>query len=609
MRKLLIPLLLCLLLLCGCAAQTPQPGPTLPASAAPTEPEPSPVRDTLEMTLHSEDTVVQQYTFSQDIAGFLPLGDNLLLFSGTEPTLLTLADPNTRQTLAVHEPGFVLTAENATVQRLDRGLSYFNGAAGKTILLDEHLREIRRIPAPGDLSGMPLLSRDGSTLYYCTPSAIRALDLDSGISRVLKEAAYPVQSLSGLLLADSVLQLSITDTDGQWRTLFLSAENGRLLQESAGNILPETGPDHYLLQTGSQIFYGHTDGSPMLLHPLRADSGCFLLPGSYEAVTAAVSEENTTLDLYDLSTGGRTAELSLPGTFFPKNVTRDSSGRIWFLTLQDTPVLYSWDPSVSGVSDNSCYAAPCYTRDAPDYDALAACTLYARELSEKYGIEVLIYRDAVALEPWDYHLDYEYQASVLQRELEALDRHLGRFPEGFIQALARTFTALKICIVRHAEGSPESGSLEAVDGIQFMDGFDAYIVLATDHDTEHALYHELSHLMETVVLTESSAYDRWDNLNPDDFAYDNDYVSNQSRDGSPWMKAGKEYFIDTYSMSFPKEDRARLFEYAMIPGHADLFRSPNLQRKLQQLCTGIREAFGLEDYAEPLPWEQYLSEN
>ena len=115
--------------------------------------------------------------------------------------------------------------------------------------------------------------------------------------------------------------------------------------------------------------------------------------------------------------------------------------------------------------------------------------------------------------------------------------------------------------------------------------------------------------METVVLTESSAYDRWDNLNPDDFAYDNDYVSNQSRDGSPWMKAGKEYFIDTYSMSFPKEDRARLFEYAMIPGHADLFRSPNLQRKLQQLCTGIREAFGLEDYAEPLPWEQYLSEN
>ena len=248
MRKVLIPLLLCLLLLCGCAAQTPQPGPTLPASAAPMEPEPSPVRDTLEMTLHSEDTVVQQYTFSQDIAGFLPLGDNLLLFSGTEPTLLTLADPNTRQALAVHEPDFVLTAENATVQRLDQGLSYFNGAASETILLDEHLREIRRIPAPGDLSGMPLLSRDGSTLYYCTPSAIRALDLDSGISRVLKEAAYPVQSLSGLLLADSVLQLSITDTDGQWRTLFLSAENGRLLQESAGNILPETGPDHYLLQ-------------------------------------------------------------------------------------------------------------------------------------------------------------------------------------------------------------------------------------------------------------------------------------------------------------------------------------------------------------------------
>ena len=71
-------------------------------------------------------------------------------------------------------------------------------------------------------------------------------------------------------------------------------------------------------------------------------------------------------------------------------------------------------------------------------------------------------------------------------------------------------------------------------------------------------------------------------------------------------KPGKEYFIDTYSMSYPKEDRARLFEYAMTAGHEDLFSSPNLQRKLQQLCTGIREGFGLKNHEDPLPWEQYL---
>ena len=158
------------------------------------------------------------------------------------------------------------------------------------------------------------------------------------------------------------------------------------------------------------------------------------------------------------------------------------------------------------------------------------------------------------------------------------------------------------------KGNTASGSPEAVNGIQFMDGFDAYIVLATDHNTEYALFHELSHLMETVVLTESVAYDRWDNLNPADFQYDGSYSANRSRDGSPWLKEGREYFIDTYSMSYPKEDRARLLEYAMTAGHMDLFRSPNLQRKLRQMCTGIREAFGLEKSPDTFLWEQYLEE-
>ena len=102
------------------------------------------------------------------------------------------------------------------------------------------------------------------------------------------------------------------------------------------------------------------------------------------------------------------------------------------------------------------------------------------------------------------------------------------------------------------------------------------------------------------------AYDRWNNLNPPDFQYDNNYVSNQSRDGSPWLKEGREYFIDTYSMSYPKEDRARLFEYAMTSGHEELFQSVNLQRKLRQMCLGIREAFGLEKSADIFLWEQYL---
>lgn len=607
MKNILLTAILAALLLSGCAARDPAPAETVPVTVpAVTQPEDLQKESRL---LQAPETngAVTAYRFHESVVGFLPLDSNLLFFSAGDQTSLILADPEDQQTVAVHETEMVLMPPNATVQLLDSGISYFNGAAGETVVLDKTLREIRRIKAPEDLVGMPLLSPDGHTLYYCTASAIRALDVDDRISRILKEAAYPVQGLSGILLDGTVLQISITDTDGSWRTLFVSTENGQLLQESEGNVLPHAAADSYLLQTNETVLFGRTGGSTMLLHPRFSEADSFFLPDTYSAVTASFAEKNTVLDCYDLTTGLRTASVSVPGIFSPVGLTQ-VDGAVWFLDLQEEPVLYRWDPADSPVQDNTIYTSFYYTREEPDYEGLAACSLYAQELSAKYGIDILVYKDAVATEPWDYHLDYEYQASILRQELDALDRRLSRFPEGFLQTLRNSFTALKICIVRHAEGSPESGSLEAVNGIQFLDGFDAYIVLATDHDTEYALYHELSHLMETVVLTESVAYDRWDNLNPSDFRYTNDYAANQDQDISSWMKPGKAYFIDTYSMSFAKEDRARLFEYAMTSGHEDLFTSVNLQAKLRQMCSGIREAFGLERSTEALPWEQYLSE-
>lgn len=616
MMKTLFPLLLSLLLLCGCAAQNPEPetadDPVIVLAESSERIAPS---DSGYITKTEEADSIQRWYLRDTVSGFLPMGENLLLFSGTDATALILLDTQTQTVLASHETGTILAPENATVQLLENGISYFNSASLETVILDSSLREVRRISAPEDLTGMPLLSSDSRTLYYCTPTSLRALDLSSSISRVLKEASYPTQGLSGLLMDDTILQVSITDTDGSWRTLFLSSETGQLLQEQEGSITPKTAGDRYFLhfwEGGIQtILFGQTDGSTMALHPRHSDVDCFFLSDRYGIVTAGLAGENTCLELYDLKTGSRTAALTLSGMQFPHALTEIADRSIWFLTTQEETgetLLSRWDPTDSAVSDSNCYSSTYYTRGEPDYDGLAACSLYAQELSEKHGIDILVYKDAVAKEPWDYRLEYEYQATILRRELEALDARLSNFPEGFLQTLAGKFTDLNICIVRSATGSPESGSLEAVNGIQFMEGFDAYIVLATDHDTEYALYHELSHLMETVVLTESTAYDRWDNLNPSDFQYDNDYISNQSRDGSPWLQSGKEYFIDTYSMSYAKEDRARLFEYAMTAGHEDLFRSPNLQAKLRQLCLGLREAFGLTKSEETFLWEQYLNQ-
>ncbi len=606
MKRRLSPLLVCILLLCGCAAQNPLPETTKSMVASTTPAEPA---SESEFILDSQENgAVHTYRLKEPVHGFLSMENHLLVFSGTEATTLMLLNTETMQVTASHCPGFLLMPENSTIQQLDTGISYFNSSSMETVLLDHALREIRRISAPENLTGMPLLSSDGQTLFYCTADAIRAQDLNTGISRLLKEASYPVQGLSGLLLEDSVLQVSITEADGTWKTLFLSSETGQLLKASEGNILPATSDDGFFLHLHhgeiQSILYGSRDSRIMALQPRRYVDVWFL-PNHFRAVTCVPDGQDTVLELYDLNTGLRTAELTLADAVFPQNVTETPDGSIWMLHHTE---LIHWDPAASAIEDSISYTSPYYTRDNPDYDGLASCALLAQEIGSKYGIEVLVYKDAAEQEPWDYHLEYEFQADVLQQELEALDARLGSFPEGFLQTLAGKFTAMRICLVRSAEGSPESGSLEAVNGIQFMDGFDAYIVLATDHDTEYALYHELSHLIETVVLTESTAYDRWDNLNPENFCYDNDYAANQSRDGSAWLKPGSEYFIDTYAMSFAREDRARLLEFAMTEGHEELFSSPNLQRKLLQMCTGIREAFGLETSPEAFLWEQYLEE-
>ena len=59
-------------------------------------------------------------------------------------------------------------------------------------------------------------------------------------------------------------------------------------------------------------------------------------------------------------------------------------------------------------------------------------------------------------------------------------------------------------------------------------------------------------------------------------------------------------------MTFPKEDRARIFDCALAEGNAELFASKTMQNKLRQLCVGIRNAFDWKKDERAFLWEQYL---
>ena len=207
----------------------------------------------------------------------------------------------------------------------------------------------------------------------------------------------------------------------------------------------------------------------------------------------------------------------------------------------------------------------------------------------------------------------EYQVRVIQDELNNLEEFLALFPEGFLKKAAERTTSgrIQICLVRSILGNEAVGNaLHAAAGLQYWDdNTNAYLSLSVGQDQlVQTACHEMFHIIESYVMTVSKAYDDWNNLNPKGFSYDYNYIANLDRSNSQWLEGKDRAFIDSYSMSYPKEDRARIMEYAMRPGNESYFESETMQNKLRHLCLGIRKAFKLEKSTESFLWEQYLKE-
>jgi len=617
MKRLILALSLCLLL-CGCAAEDPIPEiTTIPTTA--TEP-----ASTIPSGLYDPNSSLEAETAGgvkvyplgmENVRDVLPYQDSVLVLSGADnETVITQLSGESLYPEKSFTVDTYLYAGDFHFH--DSSISFFHPVKECTTVMSLPLQEIRSIPAPEGLVGIPMLSQDQSVLYYCTADSVRALDLASGISRLLKEISCQEISIRGLYLQDTVVLVQLVDESGLWRSLYLSTEDGRILWDDYGELFLRSSDSSYFATYygGSypmQLF-GTAEGMAAELMPLHPESSCFYLPHSNAVVTAAYTGGTQDLDYYDLASGLRTGTVSFPVDHYIHSITEGRNGRVFFLRYEESygcDVLYSWDPVMTLTGDKTVYTAPHYTAEAPDYAALEECANYAQELSQKHGVDIRVYKAAASIEPIDYNLVPEHNAIILRRELELLDKHLQNYPEGFLTTLAGHFDGLRICIVGRLEGSAEAGSLEEAAGIQFWDGQTACIALAAYMDTEYALYHEMSHLIDSVVLTQSNGYDRWETLNPGDFTYDYDYVRNADRDGSAYLQPGREYFIDAYSMSYPKEDRARIMEYAMTDGNGHKFESRAMQKKLLTLCEAIRDAFGLKKSPETFLWEQYLTTN
>ena len=603
MKRIIAAMVVCLLL-CGCASPAEDPTETAwqPGTAVPTEPAGS----------YEPGSAIEKATngavraYAQNLGEILAIravGKELLVFSDRDTTTITCLTGD--NLFRVAQIQLNLDIPWQTVHVSANWVVYYDSQEHALVYLDENLKEIRRRNLEAELQGYPFLTNDGQKLYYCTVSGVRCLDMEQGISRLVKEMTFPIQSVSGLLMGDQILAVDVSDGISHSETLYLDAQTGAMVGGLPEGITLTTGKEYFYAVDPegvvNQMLFG-TAGEIRLLTPANyLDSGGFL-PESHGAW---IVTQDGMLEYYDLHTGKRTASV-IRGDLQPESVTMCEDGYLYFLCGDGN--IYRWDPSATPLTDDQIYTGSRYTLAEPNEAEMEACRTYAQQLGQTYGLTIQIYTDAVDAKPFDYDLVPEYQTPLIMDGLRRLDSLLSHFPEGFFATAVSGMENGRVTVnlVRELIGSPESGIREGAQSAQFWEGNHAHVTLALGENLESNFYHDLFHVLETRVLSESIAYYRWDELNPKGFVYDNNYTAYQDRDSSPWLEGTDRAFIDAYSMSFPKEDRARVMEYACMAGNEHYFTSAVMQKKLRTLCQGIREAYGLQSYTEPLLWEQYL---
>lgn len=87
-----------------------------------------------------------------------------------------------------------------------------------------------------------------------------------------------------------------------------------------------------------------------------------------------------------------------------------------------------------------------------------------------------------------------------------------------------------------------------------------------ENSYEKTLCHELMHTIENNMhdlynnkILKNEPFNKWNEYNPKDFKYNNSYIE-ESNDRYTISSEKDVYFIDSYSHTYPSEDRARIFE-------------------------------------------------
>lgn len=253
--------------------------------------------------------------------------------------------------------------------------------------------------------------------------------------------------------------------------------------------------------------------------------------------------------------------------------------------------------------------------------------LLAKEVEETYGVKVYLRQEGHNFSNTIYYGILCDDELTIAEGLKNLQAFLAVLPPNLLTAsLINDYTGLGFYL---------SGPIlpRGTEGISYAAG------LASDHEKERyiifdafddgmasTLAHEFMHLLEDQLAEKDIASGRdllggFEQLSPlgyknggynygyhdadgyqltdPEFTWEADYAAKQPQ---------RVWYIDSYSRSYPLEDRARIFEKLFTAGDGlpPAFQSPHLMAKAKYLCALIRVAFP-ELSSGPAPiWEKHI---
>ena len=263
----------------------------------------------------------------------------------------------------------------------------------------------------------------------------------------------------------------------------------------------------------------------------------------------------------------------------------------------------------------------------------------AERIRSEYSIDIYYGNDGVR--HFDsYAMVAETDEKLINNALVTLDGFLGKFPEGFFEeVIKKSSDYSKINIYLTGKIIPNLNESQSIsDAAAFVTTENGCHLMVIDitqsNGLEVTVAHEFMHIIEDSMygmyfyeednLIDHENFIRWSMLNPEDFEYYYSYTdeygatinySNSEYGGDMYyegcgMDINSIYFVDGYSMTYPHEDRARIFEnIATTAPNAlpDYFKGTAMQLKAAYLCACIRESFDCITDDTVLFWESGIN--